>query len=111
MPRFAEAHVVGQNRAPASQQECDALNLMGKQPIGQRAGVPERGGGGDGGAQALDYLLDIVMHLAVRSRAGYLAGLSVESCLPFERIEKAGIYAEVLDDGCVGGRDGGRRRR
>ena len=45
LPRLAEAHVVRQDRAAAPEQERDALDLMGKQSIGQRARLPECGVG------------------------------------------------------------------
>ena len=37
LSRLAEAHVVRQDRAAASEQECDAFDLMREQPVGKRA--------------------------------------------------------------------------
>ncbi len=42
LPRFAEAHVVGQDRASAAEQERDAFDLMREQPVRQLSGLAER---------------------------------------------------------------------
>ena len=40
LPRLAEAHVVGEDRAAAAEQEGDAFNLMRKEAIAERDGLP-----------------------------------------------------------------------
>ena len=36
LARFAEAHVVGEDRAPPPEQECDAVDLVREEPVGER---------------------------------------------------------------------------
>ena len=42
LARLAEAHVVGEDRAPPAEQERDAFDLVREQAFGQRDGAPER---------------------------------------------------------------------
>jgi hypothetical protein len=40
LPRLAEPHVVSEDGAAAAEQERDALNLMRKEPLAERDGLP-----------------------------------------------------------------------
>jgi hypothetical protein len=42
LARLAEAHVVGEDRAPPPEQECDAFDLVWEQPVGERDRASER---------------------------------------------------------------------
>ena len=42
LARLAEAHVVGEDRALAAEQEGDAFDLVREQPLGQRRGAAKR---------------------------------------------------------------------
>jgi hypothetical protein len=69
----------------------DALDLMGKHPH----------------RQARAFLNGVAASVVVLKRLTR----TLESCPLFEQIGKAGVYAEVPDNGGVGDRDGGRHRR
>ena len=42
LARLAEAHVVGEDRAPPPEQERDAVDLVREEPVGERDRAPER---------------------------------------------------------------------
>ena len=42
LARLAQAHVVGEDRAPPAEQERDAFDLVREEPVGERDRAPER---------------------------------------------------------------------
>jgi hypothetical protein len=40
LPRLAETHVIGEDRAPASEQERDAFDLMWEKSVAERNRLP-----------------------------------------------------------------------